>query len=91
MTKRARFIAFDPDAGDLVHSFCQLGATGNERGGGKRQRPGTGAQKIGSGPLGADHKAWCRRLATRRNWRKASPVRLVTACNESLFPFVFGN
>src|SRR5262245_30436368 len=30
-------------------------------GGGKRQNPGSGAQKIGGGSLSRKHKAWCAR------------------------------
>jgi hypothetical protein len=65
MTKCARAIAFDP-ASDLARPLCPLCAANGARAGRrKRPWPGTGAQKIGSGPLRAAHKTWCRRLAMR--------------------------
>jgi len=82
MTKRARFIAFEPNATDLARSFCMPGPPdGGRAAAGKRHWPGTGAQSLGV----ADWRCECGKC------RKASPVRLVIACNEQFLPFVFGN
>ena len=44
---------------DPARMFCRLDAThGARAAAGKCHRPGTGAQKIGSGPLSAEHKLW---------------------------------
>jgi hypothetical protein len=65
MTKCARAITFEP-ASDLARPLCRLCAANGARAGRrKRPWPGTSAQKIGSGPLSAAHKTWCRRLAMR--------------------------
>jgi len=59
MTSRCRSLRFNPDRSDLARPFRRLGATNDEPAvAGKRHRPGTGAQKIGSGWRRAEHKAW---------------------------------